>query len=89
LGFQLLKNWSDSLNSTKRILESPFIIQRLESDQAIIPVKILRGLTNIELIQKRLPGLYEIGENEVQGYRVESGVHIDPDNAYKDRYILL
>lgn len=90
IGFQVLKDWSNSIRNTKRILENPFIIQKLENEQAINVVKILRGLTNLEVIHKQMPGLYEIGDKKVQGYKVQGGTEINPRNVeYPDRYLLL
>ncbi len=89
LGFQVLKDWSDSITKTKRILENPFIMQKIGNKQAIIIVQMLKGLTNIELIHKRLPDMYVIGEKEVEGYKLQGETEINPKNEYPDRYMLL
>ena len=90
LGFQVLKDWSNSIRNTKRIIENPFVIQTLENEQSINLVKMLRGLTNLEVIHKQMPGLYEISDNKVQGYKVQGGTEINPRNVeYPDRYLLL
>lgn len=89
LGFQVLKDWSESIANTKKILENPFILQSLENEQAIIIVRIMQGLTDLEMIQKRLTGLYEVEEKDIEGYRVQCGTEIDSKTKFTDRYILL
>jgi hypothetical protein len=89
LGFQVLKDFSESISNTKKILENPFIIQSLENEQAIIIVRIMKGLTDLELIQKRFIGLYEISEKDVEGYKMQRGTEVDPKTKFTDRYLLL
>ena len=90
LGFQALKGWSVSIRNTAAILENPFILQRLNNDQAISVVRLLKSLTRFELIHKRVPNLYRISDKQAKGYKVQAGREISDRNAeYPDRHLLL
>jgi len=90
LGFQVLKDWSVSIRNAIAILENPFILQRLDNDQAISVVALLKRLTSFEVIHKRVSNLYRITNKQAEGYKVQAGREISDRNVeYPDRYLLL
>jgi len=90
LGFQILKNWSISEKNLHSILENPFILHRLEDDQIISVISILKELRSIESIQKNVTDLYVNIEKKLKNYKITSGKEISDRNIdYPDRYLLL
>jgi len=90
IGFQVLKNWSISERNLHSILESPFILHRLEDDQIISVISILKELRTLESIQKNVTDLYVNTGKKVDNYKITSGKEISDRNIeYPDRYLLL
>ena len=90
VGFQVLKNWSISERNLHNILESPFILHRLENDQIISVISILKELRFLESIQKNVTDLYINTGEKVDSYKITSGKEISDRNIeYPDRYLLL
>ena len=90
IGFQVLKNWSISERNLHSILESPFILHRLEDDQIISVISILKELRSLESIQKNVTDLYVNTGKKVDNYKITSGKEISDRNTdYPDRYLLL
>jgi hypothetical protein len=90
IGFQVLKNWSISERNLHSILESPFILRRLEDDQIISVISILKELRSLESIQKNVTDLYVNTEKKVDNYKITNGKEISDRNIeYPDRYLLL
>ena len=90
IGFQVLKNWSISERNLHSILESPFILHRLEDDQIISVISILKELRSLESIQKNVTDLYVNTKKKVDNYKITSGEEISDRNIeYPDRYLLL
>jgi len=90
IGFQVLKNWSISEGNLHSILESPFILHRLEDDQIISVISILKELRSLESIQKNVTDLYVNTKKKVNNYKITSGKEISDRNIeYPDRYLLL
>ena len=90
IGFQVLKNWSISERNLHSILESPFILQRLEDDQIISVISILKELRSLESIQKNATHLYVNTEKKVDNYEIRTGKETGDRNIeYPDRYLLL
>ena len=90
IGFQVLKNWSISERNLHGILESPFILHRLEDDQIISVISVLKELRSLESIQKNVTDLYVNTNKKVDNYKITSGKEISDRNIeYPDRYLLL
>lgn len=80
LGFQVFKNWSVSERNIHAILENPFILQRLENDQSISIVSLLKEIRAFESVQKEVKKLYEVTSNKAEGYQIQGGKDINPSN---------
>ena len=90
LGFQVLKDWSTSEGNIIQILESPFILQRLDNNQVISLISLMKQIRSLEGIQRNAPDLYEITDKKANGYKVQAGSKLHNSNAkYPDRYLLL
>jgi len=90
IGFQVLKNWSISERNLHSILESPFILHRLEDDQIISVISILKELRSLESIQKNVTDLYVNTKRKIDNYKITSGKEISDRNIeHPDRYLLL
>lgn len=90
IGFQVLKDWSVSEDSVVQILESPFILQRLNNDQVIAIIAIMKQIRALEAIQKNISDLYVPIGKEVTGYKVQAGIEMNESNSkYPNRYLLL
>lgn len=90
MGFQVFKDWSVSEDNIAKILESPFILQKLDREQVIAIIAILKQVRALESIQKNVSDLYVPIDKEVQGYKVQAGIEMNELNSkYPDRYLLL
>lgn len=90
LGFQILKEWDVSENNLEQILESPFVLQKLENDQAIAVVTLMKQIRSLADVGKNVTDLYELTNEESPHYRVQAGVDMNQGNSnYPDRYLLL
>jgi len=89
LGFQAFKNWIVTEKKLHEILSNAFIIQRMDDEQIIAVITLIKSLRRLEAIQK-LETLYEVTERKAEKYRIQSGKMINPLNTeYPDRYLLL
>lgn len=90
LGFQAFKNWSISQKNMSNILQNPFILQRLESEQSISVVMLLKEIASFEAILKQVEDLYLVTDMKADGYVIQGGKDISERNTeYPDRYLLL
>lgn len=90
LGFQVFKNWSISERNIHSIIENPFILQRLEDEQIISIIGILKTLRMLEDVQKRVDDLYEVTDKITDSYKIQSGRELSDENVeYPNRYLLL
>jgi len=89
LGFQVFKHWEISEKGLHELLKNPFILEKMDDEQIISIINILKSLRMLESIQK-LDDLYsEIGQ-KAKGYKVQSGIEMNSENKkFPDRYILL
>jgi len=89
LGFQAFKAWVVTEKKLHEILSNAFIIQRMDDEQIISVITLIKSLQGLEVIQK-IETLYKITERKAENYRVQSGKAINPLNKeYPDRYLLL
>lgn len=90
LGFQVFKNWSISERNIHSILENPFIVQRLEDEQTISIIGILKTLRMLEDVQRRIDDLYEVTDKITDSYKIQSGRELSDENVeFPNRYLLL
>lgn len=89
LGFQIFKHWEISEKELHEILKNPFILEKLEDEQIISIIQILKSLRQLEFIQKD-KSLYIDTNEKARGYKVQSGIEMNPENnKFPDRYMLL
>jgi len=89
LGFQVFKHWEISEKGLHELLKNSFILKKMEDEQIISIISILKSLRMLESIQK-LDDLYLETGQKAKGYKVQSGIKINPENKkFPDRYILL
>jgi len=89
LGFQAFKAWIVTENKLHEILCNAFILQRMDDDQIISVITLIKSLRRLEAIQK-IETLYKITERKAENYQMQSGKAINPANKeYPDRYLLL
>jgi len=90
LGFQVFKNWSISQKNMHAFLQNPFILQRLDNEQSISLVILLKEISAFEALLKRVTDLYIVTDVKAEGYVVKAGREISEKNTdYPDRYLLL
>ena len=89
LGFQVYKKWEVSLTNLNEILKNPFILQRLNNEQIISIICIIKDILYLEQIFK-IPDLYVETKKKVKGFKIAKGTEFNKENIkYPDRYILL
>lgn len=89
LGFQLLKKWDVAENSLNGILCNALIVQRLENNQIIAAISIIKSLRHLESMQ-RVEGLFAPTGSEATSYRLVCGREMSERNVeFPDRYLLL
>lgn len=89
LGFQAFKAWGVTENKLHEILSNAFIVQRMDDEQTISVITLLKSLRSLEAIQK-METLYKVTERKAEGYQIQSAKAINPLNReYPDRYLLL
>ena len=90
LGFQVLKDWSVSEDCLVQILESPFILQKLDNDHVISVISLMKRIRSLQDIQKNVPDLYQPIDKKAHGYKIQAGRELNDSNTkYPDRYLLL
>ena len=89
LGFQIFKHWEISEKGLHELLRNPFILGKMEDEQIISIIKVLKSLRALETIQ-RIDELYIDTEQKAKGYKVQSGIEMNPENKkFPDRHRLL
>jgi hypothetical protein len=68
LGFQVFKNWSISQKNMNAILQNPFILQRLDNDQSISLVMLLKEISAFEAVLKQVTDLYLVTDVKADVY---------------------
>ena len=76
LGFQVFKNWSISEKHICGILENPFILRRLENEQSICIIALLKEIRSFDAVQKGVADLYEVTNKKADGYKIQVGKDI-------------
>jgi len=89
LGFQIFKHWETTEKGLHEIIRDPYILNRLENEQIISLIEIMKDLRYIESIQK-IDDLYISKDTIVKSYKVASGLEMSHKNInFPDRYLLL
>lgn len=89
LGFQVFKHWEVSEKSLHELLNNPYILQKMEDEQIISIISVLKSLRTLEEINRTCE-LYIETEETAKGYKVQSGLDINPENKkFPDRHLLL
>ena len=89
LGFQVYKHWEVSEKGLHELLKNPFILEKMEDKQIISIVSVLKSLRALETMQ-RIDELYIETKETAKGYKVQSGIDINPENKqFPDRHLLL
>lgn len=89
LGFQIFKNWRVSQHNLRQLLQNSYIVRRLENEQIISIISILKSVRYLQIIQ-RLDDLYLETEKKASSYRIVNGKELDKDNIkFPDRLLLL
>lgn len=90
LGFQVLKRWTGSEDGLAKVLENPLIVQRMDEDQTIAVVKLLKAIYFLETLHRNIPDLYEMSHSKTTKFLVKRGSEISELNIkLPDRYLLL
>ncbi len=88
LGFQIFKHWEVAEKGLHEIIRDPYILNRLESEQTISLIEIMKELRYMESIQK-IDDLYIWIDKVVKSYKIASGLEISYKNInFPDRYLL-
>lgn len=89
LGFQVFKHWEVSEKGLHELLKNPFILEKMEDEQIISIIAVLKSLRVLETIQ-RIDSLYVETKEVAKGYKVQGGIDINLENKkLPDRYMLL
>lgn len=89
LGFQIFKHWEVSEKELHALLKNPFMLEKLEDDQIIAVINIIKSLRYLEMFVK-LDMLYRETNEIASGFRIKSGTEMNSENSvFPDRYLLL
>lgn len=89
LGFQIFKHWEISEKALHELLKNSFILEKMEDEQIIAIIGVLKSLRALEAIQK-IDELYIETEETAKGYKVQNGLDMGSGNKkFPDRHILL
>lgn len=88
IGFQVFKTWEVTEDALHDILKNPFILEKLENNQVIAIIKILKSIRHLESIQK-INGLYMDTIEKAEGYKIQNGIELNSKNPFPQRYLLL
>lgn len=88
--FQSLKNWYINEKNIQDLLNNSFIINKLNDDQIISIINVLKNVRSLQNIYRNINDLYIISDNKIDGFTIQSGLEMNPDNSkYPDRFLLL
>ncbi|CCU79640.1 hypothetical protein HSACCH_01477 [Halanaerobium saccharolyticum subsp. saccharolyticum DSM 6643] len=89
IGFQIFKRWDFSENKFNDILENPYILNKLEDNQIIAIIQIIKSLRSLELLHKE-ESIYENNLEEVSNHKIISGKELNENNTeHPERLVLL
>lgn len=88
IGFKIFKNWTIVENNLHEILKNPYILERLENEQIIAIIAIIRQLNNLRILQLK-KDLYVDTKEICESYKIVAGKEISKENKHPERYFLL
>jgi hypothetical protein len=89
IGFQIFKRWDFSENKFNDILENPYILNKLEDNQIIAIIQIIKSLRSLELLHKE-ESIYKNNLEKVQNHKIISGKELNENNTeHPERLVLL
>ena len=89
LGFQVFKNWDVFENNLHEILKNPYILNRLEDEQVIAIIQLLKSIRSLEQIQK-IKDLYVETGKKASSFKIVSGKDLNKENVkFPNRHLLL
>ena len=89
LGFQVFKKWDIVENNLHDILKNPYILNRLEDEQIIAIIRLLKSIRYLEQLQK-IKDLYVGTEKKASSFKIVSGKDLNKENVkFPNRYLLL
>ena len=88
IGFQVLKEFDINEENLHKLLSNAFIIEKLENDQIISIIKLIKCIR--ELIWAQNNGLFECLDQKVKGFKLWKGTDLNEINTeFPDRYLLM
>ena len=79
-----------SENKIQDLLDSSFILGKLSDDQIISIISVLKNVRTIQDLYRNIDNLFIMNNVSFEGYKVQSGLRMNPDNSeYPDRFLLL
>jgi len=89
LGFQIFKKWEVSEENLHTILKNSLIIARLDDDQIISIILMIKSVRYLESIQESEELYIQTGK-KATSYKIVAGKELNEDNIkFPDRYLLL
>lgn len=89
-GFQVLKNWYVSERKIQDMLDSSFILGKLNDDQIIAIIDVLKNVRSVQDVYRNIDDLFLMSSSKIEGFKIQSGSKMSASNSeYPDRYLLL
>lgn len=90
IGFQVFKDFSDVQKNIEKILENPFIINRLIDGQIISIIELLKSIRSLESVIMNVDDLYIVTNDKGKDLELDFGSNISKNNKeFPDRHLLL
>lgn len=90
LGFQVLKNWYVSEIKIQNMLDSSFILGKLNADQIITIIDVLKKVRSVQDVYRNIDDLFLMSNSGIEGFKIQSGSKMSASySEYPDRYLLL
>lgn len=88
-GFQVFKKWDVSESNLHEILRNPYILSKLEDEQIIAVIQLIKSIRQLEQVQK-IKDLYIKTDKTASSFKIVSGKDLNERNVeFPDRYLLL
>lgn len=88
-GFQVFKKWDVSESNLHEILRNPYILSKLEDEQIIAVIQLIKSIRLLEGVQK-IKDLYIKTDKTASSFKIVSGKDLNERNVeFPDRYLLL
>ena len=88
-GFQVFKKWDVSESNLHEILRNPYILSKLEDEQIIAVIQLIKSIRQLGQVQK-IKDLYIKTDKTASSFKIVSGKDLNERNVeFPDRYLLL